>query len=96
MEDANGELTRIPEACIRNWGAEIFLAMDDLHRLGIIWKDFNPRNLLMDEKGHVVLSYVALLPDVGNFEHVGVDYDDNAVVSLYAAPEVVRGRGLDG
>ena len=83
MEDANGELTRIPEACVRNWGAEIFLAIDDLHALGIVWKDFNPRNILMDEKGHVVLSFVAT-----QLLH-GVDYvNEDTVTSLYTAPEV--------
>ena len=84
MEDAHGELTRIPEACVRNWGAEICLALDELHRLGLLWGDFNPRNILMDEKGHVLLTYVGQLPAQDDA------VDEEARAQLYVAPEVSR------
>ena len=88
MEGANGELTRIPEACVRNWGAEIVVALDELHRLGIEWKDFNPRNILMDEKGHVLLTYISRLPCQESF------IDDCARCALYAAPEADDADGM--
>ena len=87
MEDANGELTRIPEACIRNWGAEIVVAMDQLHRQGIEWRDFNPKNILMDEKGHVLLTYVGRFPGQDN------SIDEDSRDSLYAAPEIHDATG---
>ncbi|CAL1292451.1 unnamed protein product [Larinioides sclopetarius] len=43
----------LPEPCIINWAAEIILAFESLHDLGIIWADFHPDNILLGKEGTV-------------------------------------------
>ena len=35
--------------------AEIILAIDDLHKMGIIYRDLKPENILIDKNGHIKL-----------------------------------------
>lgn len=43
--------THLPEALVRNWAVDIVLALEALHQEGIICKDLNPNNLLLDHRG---------------------------------------------
>ncbi|KAJ0411648.1 hypothetical protein ATCC90586_004117 [Pythium insidiosum] len=46
----------IPEAHARFYAAEVLVALEYLHLLGIIYRDLKPENILIHESGHVVLS----------------------------------------
>ncbi|KAJ9580091.1 hypothetical protein L9F63_004283 [Diploptera punctata] len=73
---------RLPEANIRVWAAELVIALNSLHQWGIICRDLNPNNILLGEKGHLLLTYMCRWIDVDSLVSA------EAVEMLYAAPEV--------
>ncbi|KAL8138943.1 hypothetical protein V2J09_004944 [Rumex salicifolius] len=40
---------------IRFYGAELVLAIEHLHKLGIVYRDLKPQNILIQENGHLML-----------------------------------------
>ncbi|XP_060034395.1 ribosomal protein S6 kinase delta-1 isoform X3 [Erinaceus europaeus] len=40
----------IPEGCIQRWAAEMVVALDALHREGIVCRDLNPNNILLNDR----------------------------------------------
>uniref|UniRef100_A0A3Q2XW96 Ribosomal protein S6 kinase polypeptide 1 n=1 Tax=Hippocampus comes TaxID=109280 RepID=A0A3Q2XW96_HIPCM len=73
---------RIPEAFVRCWAVELVTALDCLHQEGIICRDLNPNNILLDRQGHVQLTYFCSWSDVEE------SCDKEAVANMYCAPEV--------
>ncbi|XP_061609393.1 ribosomal protein S6 kinase delta-1 isoform X3 [Phyllopteryx taeniolatus] len=73
---------RIPEAFVRCWAVELVTALDSLHREGIICRDLNPNNILLDRQGHVHLTYFCSWSDVEE------SCDEEASANMYCAPEV--------
>lgn len=51
-------LWKIPEAVIRSWATEMLLALEALHQQNVLILDFKPDNILLDDAGHVRLTYV--------------------------------------
>jgi len=75
--------TELPDRLIRTWAAEIAQVLSSLHYRDVIIKDMNPDNILLDNTGHVKLTYQC--------EWVSVDsvLSLDAVSGNYCAPEVV-------
>ncbi|XP_025028434.1 ribosomal protein S6 kinase delta-1-like isoform X1 [Python bivittatus] len=40
----------LPEGCIQRWAAEMVVALDALHREGIVCRDLNPNNILLNDR----------------------------------------------
>lgn len=51
------QLTKsFPEKAARFYAAEILLALEYLHMLGVVYRDLKPENILVREDGHIMLS----------------------------------------
>ncbi|XP_035880862.1 ribosomal protein S6 kinase alpha-2 isoform X1 [Phyllostomus discolor] len=78
------------EEDVKFYLAELALALDHLHSLGIIYRDLKPENILLDEEGHVKITDFGLSKEA-------VDHDKRAYSFCgtieYMAPEVVNRRG---
>lgn len=72
----------IPESCLRRWAAEIVAALDALHREGIVCRDLNPNNILLNDRGHIQLTYFSRWTEVED------SCDSDAVERMYCAPEI--------
>ncbi|XP_072558589.1 ribosomal protein S6 kinase delta-1 isoform X1 [Paramormyrops kingsleyae] len=74
--------THLPEEYVQRWAMEIVIALDALHQEGIVCRDLNPNNILLDDRGHIQLTYFCSWSDVED------SYDQEAISAMYCAPEV--------
>ncbi|KAF3683883.1 Serine/threonine-protein kinase WAG2 [Capsicum annuum] len=47
---------RLPIESVRFYAAEVLIALEYLHSLGIVYRDLKPENILIREDGHIMLS----------------------------------------
>ncbi|KAJ7307511.1 hypothetical protein JRQ81_009535 [Phrynocephalus forsythii] len=79
---------------VRFYSGEIILALEHLHKLGIIYRDVKLENILLDSEGHVVLTDFGLSKEF-------VTEDTERTFSFcgtieYMAPEIVRSKSGHG
>uniref|UniRef100_A0A4X2LS68 Ribosomal protein S6 kinase like 1 n=1 Tax=Vombatus ursinus TaxID=29139 RepID=A0A4X2LS68_VOMUR len=72
----------VKEEHVKQWAAETLVALEGLHQQGVLCRDLNPRNLLLDTTGHIRLTYF------GQWTEVEPRYCSEAMENLYSAPEV--------
>ncbi|KAM6171158.1 ribosomal protein S6 kinase-like 1 isoform 2-T2 [Erethizon dorsatum] len=72
----------VREEQVKQWAAEMLVALEALHEQGVLCQDLNPRNLLLDQAGHIRLTYF------GQWSEVEPQCCREAVDRLYSAPEV--------
>ncbi|KFO97143.1 Ribosomal protein S6 kinase-like 1, partial [Calypte anna] len=72
----------LKEEQVQVWAAEILLALEGLHQQGVLCRDLNPRNLLLDAAGHIRLTFF------GQWTEVEPQCCSQAQEELYSAPEV--------
>lgn len=72
-------IPRIPERSTRRWASEIVLALRHLHAKDIVCMDLRPENILLGQKGQVLLTYFCRR-DLKQLNNEAVD-------DLYVAPE---------
>lgn len=91
-----GQESRLGEVKAKFFAAEIAIGLGLLHAHGIIYRDLKPENVLIDERGHIVLTDFGLskiLKPPG--------CDGNAKTSTfcgtaeYLAPELLKGEPYD-
>ncbi|EKX38178.1 hypothetical protein GUITHDRAFT_158530 [Guillardia theta CCMP2712] len=75
----------------RIWAAEILLALEYLHSMGIIYRDIKPENVLLDRGGHIKLTDFGLARDVTD----AATAKTVAGSPYYMAPEVLLMQGHD-
>ncbi|KAK2816060.1 hypothetical protein Q7C36_022331 [Tachysurus vachellii] len=78
------------EEDVKFYLAELALALDHLHGLGIIYRDLKPENILLDDQGHIKLTDFGLSKE--SIDHENKAYSFCGTVE-YMAPEVVNRRG---
>lgn len=81
---------RFSEARAKIYLCEIILALEELHRHDIIYRDLKPDNIVIDKDGHVLLTDFGLSKE-------GI-LDNNAAKSFcgslaYLAPEMIKRKG---
>ncbi|XP_019354796.2 ribosomal protein S6 kinase-like 1 isoform X2 [Alligator mississippiensis] len=72
----------VNEEQVQLWAAEMLLALEGLHQQGVLCRDLNPRNLLLDAAGHICLTFF------GQWTEVEPQCCSQALEELYSAPEV--------
>ncbi|VDP11444.1 unnamed protein product [Soboliphyme baturini] len=77
------------EEDVKFYLAELALALDHLHSLGIIYRDLKPENILLDEEGHIALT------DFGLCKEALIDQKAYSFCGTveYMAPEIINRRG---
>ncbi|XP_008137050.2 ribosomal protein S6 kinase-like 1 [Eptesicus fuscus] len=81
-QGSGGGAWSVREEQVKQWAAEMLVALEALHEQGVLCRDLNPRNLLLDQAGHVRLTYF------GQWSEVEPQCCREAVDNLYSAPEV--------
>ncbi|XP_055216938.1 ribosomal protein S6 kinase-like 1 isoform X9 [Gorilla gorilla gorilla] len=72
----------VREEQVKQWAAETLVALEALHEQGVLCRDLHPGNLLLDQAGHIRLTYF------GEWSEVEPQCCGEAVDNLYSAPEV--------
>ncbi|XP_023956078.1 ribosomal protein S6 kinase alpha-4 isoform X3 [Chrysemys picta bellii] len=79
---------------VRIYAGEIVLALEHLHKLGIIYRDVKLENILLDSEGHVVLT------DFGLSKEFLTEEKDRTFSFCgtieYMAPEIIRSKSGHG
>ena len=86
-----GKLGRFPEERTKFYAAQITLALEYVHKLGVIYRDLKPENVLLDHKGNIRLTDFGLSKE-------GVRGHSSGASSFcgtpeYIAPEVLKRQG---
>jgi len=84
---------KFKESEVRIYTAEIILALQHLHKYGIIYRDIKLENILLDKDGHIALTDFGLSREFLPTETEQRAYSFCGTIE-YMAPEVVRGGNL--
>ena len=74
----------------RFYASEMMLALEYLHKSGVVYRDLKPENVLIDSEGHIRLTDFGL-------SKAGLDENDGLTESFcgtpeYLAPEIIRDK----
>uniref|UniRef100_A0A3Q2DKR2 Ribosomal protein S6 kinase n=1 Tax=Cyprinodon variegatus TaxID=28743 RepID=A0A3Q2DKR2_CYPVA len=78
---------RFKEQEVALYSGEIVLALEHLHKLGIVYRDLKLENILLDSNGHIVLTDFGLSKE---FDQVERAFSVCGTIE-YMAPEIVEG-----
>uniref|UniRef100_A0A8C6ULY7 Ribosomal protein S6 kinase n=1 Tax=Neogobius melanostomus TaxID=47308 RepID=A0A8C6ULY7_9GOBI len=78
---------RFKEQMVALYSGEIVLAIEHLHKLGIVYRDLKLENILLDSSGHIVLTDFGLSKE---FDQVERAFSICGTIE-YMAPEIVEG-----
>jgi serine/threonine protein kinase len=83
---------KFSEERARFYICEIILALEELHKHGIIFRDLKPENVVLDDQGHAHLTDFGLSKE-GMYE--GQQTKSFCGSIAYLAPEMIRRKGHD-
>jgi serine/threonine protein kinase len=70
--------------------AEIVLALEYLHKAGVVYRDVKPENILIDSEGHVRLTDFGL--SKGGLEENNGMTESFCGTTEYLAPEIIKDK----
>ncbi|KAJ8925910.1 hypothetical protein NQ315_009762 [Exocentrus adspersus] len=76
----------LPEKTVVKWSAQLLLALEKLHALGIICRDLQMKNLLLNENHDLVLTYMCNVKDLCDLFSSGVN--SNLAPEVYSYHEI--------
>ncbi|XP_059045959.1 ribosomal protein S6 kinase delta-1 [Achroia grisella] len=83
----------LPPSAVCKWGAEILIALESLHNSGVICRDLNPSNILLGDRGQIILTYFISYPGLDMaMSKLQTNPDD---VNMYIAPEMYINTFVD-
>jgi serine/threonine protein kinase len=74
----------------RFYVVEMVLALEVLHRNGVIYRDLKPENVLLDSEGHIKLTDFGLSKLQASSNKMTFTF---CGTPEYLAPEIIRGNG---
>lgn len=86
---------RLSESQTQRIAAELILALEHLHKKGIVYRDLKPENVFIDRTGHVKLGDYGLAKNLEQWKKAGGDQTRTASVCgtrNYLPPEMLFGR----
>ncbi|KPJ20099.1 Ribosomal protein S6 kinase delta-1 [Papilio machaon] len=85
----HNEDNALPDSAICCWAAQLLVAIEALHNCGVVCVDLNPRNILLGERGQIILTYFIHYPGVE------MSVCKTRDVNMYVAPELYSDVFLD-
>lgn len=82
---------RFPESTARFYACQVFLGLEYLHSKQVLYRDMKPENILLDDRGDVVLA------DFGISKQLLAEDSTKSFVGTpdYVAPEVIQQQGYN-
>ena len=58
----------LPESTVKFYGAQILLGLEQIHKMGILYRDLKPENVLIDEAGNLKLADFGISKDISTLK----------------------------